>query len=441
MTAAKICIFAKPPIAGNAKTRLGVDVGAERAALLARSFLVDTCAAAREIPWALSILATTGPLDPALDTQLALPSWPQGDGDLGARLERVLQRALREAPIAIAIGADSPGLPTRLLESARDALASADAALGPAADGGFYVLAVRTCPQGLLADLPWSAANTFDRTLERLRARGLEVTVLEPWFDVDTVADLERLTGLIDAGAIDAPATCKTLGAPPLSIIMPVLDEERRIARAIDDVLALGGRKEVIVVDGGSCDQTLAIARTKPVRVIEAPRGRARQMNAGAAVAAGEVLLFLHADTTLPRDALAHVERTLADPAVVAGAFRTWTIADGEPAPWFSPLLHAADLRSRYTSVPYGDQAQFVRTGAFHRAGGFPDQPLMEDIELSRRLRRIGKLRTARASVRVSGRRFLARPIFYTLAVNVFPSLYYLGVSPERLAKIYRSVR
>ncbi len=267
------------------------------------------------------------------------------------------------------------------------------------------------------------------------------VAVLDPWFDVNTVADLERLAGVIDAGAIDAPATCKTLGAPPLSIIMPVLNEELRIARAIDDVIALAGHKEVIVVDGGSCDQTQAIARTKPVRVIESPRGRARQMNAGAAVAEGEVLLFLHADTTLPRDALAHVERTLADPAVVAGAFLTWTIADGEPAPWFSPLLHAADLRSRYTSLPYGDQAQFVRAGAFHRAGGFPDQPLMEDLELSRRLRRIGKLRTARASVRVSGRRFLARPIFYALVVNVLPPLYYLGVSTERLAKIYRSVR
>ena len=164
-------------------------------------------------------------------------------------------------------------------------------------------------------------------------------------------------------------------------------------------------------------------------------------MNAGAAVAAGDTLLFLHADTSLPRDAFEHVERTLADPHVVAGAFRTWTVADAGEAPWFAPLLHAADLRSRYSSLPYGDQALFVRAEAFRQIGGYPDQPLMEDLELSRRLRRLGRIRTVRARVRVSGRRFIARPVFYTLAVNLFPPLYRLGVSPERLARLYRSVR
>jgi hypothetical protein len=125
---------------------------------------------------------------------------------------------------------------------------------------------------------------------------------------------------------------------------------------------------------------------------------------------------------------------------VVAGAFRTWTVADA-PAPWFAPALHAADLRSRYTRLPYGDQAMFVRTDAFWRAGGFPDQPLMEDLELSRRLRALGAIRTAPATVRVSGRRFVARPIAYTLAVNVFPLLYRLGVPATRLAQLYQAVR
>nr|MBA2542057.1 TIGR04283 family arsenosugar biosynthesis glycosyltransferase [Deltaproteobacteria bacterium] len=373
--------------------------------------------------------------------ELGVPVWPQGDGDLGARLERVLARALTDAAIAIAVGTDSPGLRAQVFDEARAALMTADAVIGPTDDGGFYLLGLRRCPPGLLADLPWSASNTYAETSARLRERGLSVVELGRWFDVDRADDLSRLHALLDTGAIIAPATRALLGVPRISIIMPVLDEERRIGRAIDDVLALSGRKEVIVVDGGSRDRTLEIARTKPVRVAHASPGRARQMNAGATIAAGEILLFLHADTSLPRDALALVEHTFIDPAVVAGAFHTWTVAAPGEARWFAPLLHAADLRSRYTSLPYGDQAMFVRATAFHRVEGFPDQPLMEDLELSRRLRQIGRISTVPARVRVSGRRFLARPVFYTLAVNLFPSLYRLGVSPARLAKIYQHVR
>ena len=313
--------------------------------------------------------------------------------------------------------------------------------IGPTDDGGFYLLGLRRCPAGLLADLPWSASNTYAETSARLCKHGLTVVELGRWFDVDRADDLSRLHALLDTGAIIAPATRALLGVPRISIIMPVLDEERRIGEAIDDVLALPGRKEVVVIDGASRDRTLEIAYGKPVRVAHASRGRARQMNAGAAIAAGEILLFLHADTSLPPDALALVEHAFIDPAVVAGAFHTWTVADPGEARWFTPLLHAADLRSRYTSLPYGDQAMFVRATAFHRVEGFPDQPLMEDLELSRRLRQIGRIYIVPARVRVSGRRFLARPVFYTLAVNLFPWLYRLGVSPARLAKLYQNVR
>src|SRR5262245_65220648 len=132
-------------------------------------------------------------------------------------------------------------------------------------------------------------------------------------------------------------------------------------------------------------------------------------MNAGARAARGDVLLFLHADAALPPDAARLIERALDDPGVVAGAFRLRTVAEGG-ARWLGPLLRLADLRSRVTRLPYGDQAVFVRRAAFERIGGFPDQPLMEDIELARRLWRVGRITTAPGGGRASGRRLIANP-------------------------------
>lgn len=226
-----------------------------------------------------------------------------------------------------------------------------------------------------------------------------------------------------------------------LSVVMPVLDEAARIGARLAELGRLDGVGEVIVVDGGSRDGTAALAAAVPgVRTLRARRGRGPQMNAGAAAAGGAVLLFLHADVSLPADAAARIAAALADPAVVGGAFRTWHVADGGRN-WLGPLLHLADVRSRTTRLPYGDQAMFVRRDAFVAVGGFPEQPLMEDLELSRRLRGHGRLVTVAASVRVSGRRFLSQPLRAVVALRLLPALYRLGVTPERLARLYGNPR
>lgn len=168
--------------------------------------------------------------------------------------------------------------------------------------------------------------------------------------------------------------------------------------------------------------------------------GRANQMNAAAIAAGGEVLWFLHADVKIPPGAATVIERVLGDPTVVAGAFTTRTVCDdGSSALEF--VFPLADLRSHYSRLPYGDQGLFVRREVFERVGGFPPQPIFEDLEISRRLWSCGRIVVVPERVEVSARRFLARPVYYTAVMNVFPVLYRLGVGPERLARWYDVVR
>jgi rSAM/selenodomain-associated transferase 1 len=207
-----VCVFAKPPRPGEVKTRLAPQLGDEGAAALAHAFFLDTWATSSELPWAQSVLATTDVASPEWSQLPQERVWSQGRGTLGDRLERILRRALRSWPTAIAVGTDLPGLPPALFDSARQALQSADAVLGPVDDGGFYLIGLRACPVGLLADLPWSAPDTFTRTLGRLRSRGLQTTIVPPWFDVDEPMDLLKLRAMLERGRLHAPATARVLG-------------------------------------------------------------------------------------------------------------------------------------------------------------------------------------------------------------------------------------
>jgi uncharacterized protein len=210
MAEVAICVFAKLPRAGEAKTRLAPAVGAEGAAELARAFITDTWSRVTRLPWARPILASTGSWPEGL-IPARVEVWPQGEGDLGARMERILLRALEVCPAAMALGADSPGLPMAHLEAARAALEHADAVFGPSDDGGFYLLALRRLPVGAFTNLPWSQPETLARTEERLKSLGLTVARVAPFFDVDVPADLERLEAELNAGRLQAPATAAML--------------------------------------------------------------------------------------------------------------------------------------------------------------------------------------------------------------------------------------
>jgi len=235
-----------------------------------------------------------------------------------------------------------------------------------------------------------------------------------------------------------------------IAVVIPAYNEAGRIESCLRALTEQTRFSEILVVDGGSSDDTQARARSMGIRVVVAPRGRASQQNRGAAAVAEntDVLLFLHADAQLPRNAAALIQRALANPDVVAGAFAIRTMDDrpegnnrGLYRDTVAHLLPLADIRSRVSRLPYGDQGLFMRRHIFDRVGGFPDQPLLEDLEISRRLKAVGRIHIIPEPIQVSGRRFLARPVFYTAVVNLFPWLYRAGVSAESLARFYGAVR
>ncbi|GAB4563281.1 MAG: TIGR04283 family arsenosugar biosynthesis glycosyltransferase [Rhizobacter sp.] len=226
------------------------------------------------------------------------------------------------------------------------------------------------------------------------------------------------------------------MSAPKLSIIVPVLNEAEGIAATLDALAPLrAAGHELIVVDGGSHDATVPLSRERADQVLDGPRGRARQMNAGAALAQGEVLLFLHADTRLPSAADAHIATALAQGAV----WGRFDVHIEGRSRWLPVVASMMNLRSRLSGIATGDQAMFVRRDVFQRFGGFADQPLMEDIELSRRLRALRRPACLRARVVTSGRRWDSRGAWPTIVLMWrLRWRYWRGAAPDELARAYR---
>lgn len=228
-----------------------------------------------------------------------------------------------------------------------------------------------------------------------------------------------------------------------ISVIIPALNEEKILAQALVS-LSTFPVDEIVIVDGGSTDHTLKMAeafcaRVPNARALTSPRGRARQMNAGAEASRGEVLLFLHADTRLPQRAHESIEAALADRGVVGGRF---DVRFDRPSVWGDMISAFMNWRSRLSGIATGDQAIFVRRQIFKQIGGFADVPLMEDVDFSRRLKRIGRTIALRETVTTSFRRWEAHgPLRTIVLMWILRFLYWAGVSPERLHRFYAPTR
>lgn len=223
-----------------------------------------------------------------------------------------------------------------------------------------------------------------------------------------------------------------------ISVIIPVLHERERINETIASVKSVAEDipYEIIVVDGDPSGSTIEKITDKGIQAISALRGRALQMNAGAKCARGDILLFLHADTLLPAKALVKIVKALSDQHYIGGAFDLG-IQNGR---WiFRAISRAASLKHRITRVPYGDQAIFIQRGYFKSIGGYACIPLMEDVELMRRVKRHGgHIIILPEAVKTSSRKWETEGIIYTVIRNwVVQTLYLFGMPAEKLVQCY----
>ena len=424
----RLIIFSRYPLPGKAKTRLIPALGSLEAARLQRRMTERTINAAREFARTRSDMDIEVRYTDA--TAVKMRNWlgggfrlaAQRGRDLGQRMAGAMNDGFAQGyRRVVIIGTDCPSLSAGDLQDAFDALDSCETVIGPAADGGYWLIGTRGATN-LFEGIQWSTSTVLADTLALAKQQGLSVKLLTEKTDIDTAEDLHNLpTELCPNG-------------PWLSIIVPTLNEQANIAACLES--AQIPDVELIVVDGESSDATAAIARQLVANVISSPPGRARQMNKAAKISRGEVLLFVHGDTILPAGFETDIFDALSDLRVAAGAFKYKSDLDGPAIGLLEKLIH---FRSKYLKMPYGDQAIFVRRESFEAIGGYEDVPIAEDLFLIRKLKRYGRIMILPAEAVTSGRRLRRLGLLKTTLINqLVVAGCLLGVRPALLAKLYR---
>ncbi len=408
----RLVIFTRFPVSGRAKTRLIPTLGADGAADLQRRMTEYTLkqALAAGIPVEVRFTGgSVGQMRQWLGTQ---PTYvDQGEGDLGTRMSRAFQEHFtRGAGRVVIIGCDCPENRSDTIARAFELLENDPCVIGPAHDGGYYLIGLNRPQPELFHGIDWGTAQVLEQTLA---ASSRKIKLLPALSDVDEAEDLPL----------------------KISVIIPALNEKAHIEKVVLQVLE-GFDVECLVADGGSDDGTCELAQGAGAAVCHSSPGRARQMNAGAEQASGDILLFLHADSRLPEGWDTLVRHTLVRSEVALGTFG---FGVDENSPGFTLITWGTNLRSRWFKRPYGDQGLFLKRDLFERIGRFASVPIMEDVDLVRKARREGKIVTLNQPLITSARRWKKHGLFKTTLYNQYVLLAAsAGVDPMELNQAYR---
>ena len=445
----RFIVFSRYPKPGRTKTRLIPTLGRRGAADLSRRMTALTIARALRVRAALPLgtvdiqLAYAGATARRMRRLFLGPDrsvslFSQGDGDLGDRMYRALSQAGRDGiERAVLFGTDIPELTVDIMKEALETLTESDLVIGPAEDGGYYLLGVgsRLLSQNgdvilkdIFSDIPWGTDTVFDDTMSRVTSYGLTTTYLPRLRDVDEPSDLP-IWYAAHSHRYRIPLNAS------ISVIIPTKNEEVHIGETVS-ALGIHDGVEVIVVDGFSTDDTPRKAKEAGASVFFAPPPRSRQLNRAATASRGDILFFLHADTTPPEDFPELIRETLTRPNVTAASFSLGIRGNGWKFRW---VERNATRRSIRKVLPYGDQGICVGRELFFDTGGFCEIPIMDDYEFIRRIGGFGSVITLPQKVLTSPRRWENLGLVKTTIINQIIILAYrLGVSPQILARWYR---
>lgn len=433
----RLIIFTRSPEPGRNKTRLIPALGAIGATELHCRMVRAT------LNWA-ERLATMHPVELRIqftgaDESAMAESFgsqfqyvPQCEGDLGQRLEHAFRESFQiNCRRVVVVGTDCPSLSEVIVHQAFDHLEDHDVVIGPAEDGGYYLIGLARPAEELFTGVAWGTGQVLETTLAAAIRSELSIAVLPTLADVDRPEDL---VGWERAESVAAGAHRGT----GISVIIPTLNEEPLLESVLESAVP-DETIERIIVAAGRFQESLRLAIKHRCRFLTCPPGRARQLNAGARAASTAVLLFLHADTRLPNGFKAAVDSALSQHGVVAGAFSLKIEAHG----WKYRLIEwGIALRSRWCQMPYGDQAIFLGSDTFERVEGFRDLPIMEDFDLVRRLGRIGRVAVLPLQMPTSARRWHRLGSLRTTSINQMIIVgYFLGIPCEWLAIWYQARR
>nr|MDO8109874.1 TIGR04283 family arsenosugar biosynthesis glycosyltransferase [Candidatus Sigynarchaeota archaeon] len=422
-----LIIFVKNPERGKVKTRLSKSIGDDRALAVYEKLLDYTRMVARDVDARKILFYSSRVISDNWDPNIFEKRLQTGD-DLGQRMLNAFQTVLPQFSKAVIIGSDSMEITKPLINEAFRLLDDNDVVIGPARDGGYYLLGMKTIHADLFKNKIWSTPSVSHDTVDDTRRLGLSLAQLPPLSDIDDIKDLlaSPLRDMV-----------KPVSVLRISIVIPTRNEAKIIDKTLSRVLHRSDTRniaEIIVVDGESSDSTPGIASAAGARVIPCKPGRGRQLDAGAKAASGDVLYFLHADCIPPHG----FDKAIINAVLCgynSGCFRLRFDAQHpilSIIAWFS--------RFRISWVRAGDQSLFVKKETFWKAGGYDaHRAIMEDVEIIPRLKRISTFVVIPLQIISSARKYMERGIIKLQAIYIIMRIMDVqGHSPRNIYHFYK---